>query len=339
VAAFGADWPSVPISVPARDHLEWKMSSPQLVPDHASVVELDGQLIGYWGSINRDVWFDGERCAGRFGVDKLIDPEFQGQGLSSIHREWLKNERPSTVAAVNAGVHSNHARLLASANRRGARVLTGNEVQLLRRPVRVGATALDAARRADARRVLGALRSALRLVAGRLRYRPRRGAASLSVEDVVQFDEGADALWSRVRSDFDYAVVRDRAYLNWRYCDPRAGDYSVRSVTRAGELLGFMVSGVRSGELVVVDYLASDAGALDALIADALGTANRDELPAVSVVLPRQHRDRETFLRAGFLVAGVLANHGHTPGISRAVPRLTDPRARIHVALGDEDAV
>ena len=65
LSAFGADWPSVPISVSPRDHFEWKLESPQAVADQVTVIELDERLIGFWGSINRDAWVDGRREPGR----------------------------------------------------------------------------------------------------------------------------------------------------------------------------------------------------------------------------------------------------------------------------------
>ena len=178
---FGDDWPRIPIGVSPRDHLEWKMSSPQLVPDEVSVVELDDRLIGFWGSVNRDVWLNGERHPGRFGTDRLVHPDFQGRGLSSLHREWLREERPSTAEAVNVGVHSNNVRLRSSADRRGVRILTANQIQILRRPLRLGAVALAAARRLDIRLLLGASRSAAMLGLNRLHWRqpPTTGALPL----------------------------------------------------------------------------------------------------------------------------------------------------------------
>ncbi|MBF0552370.1 MAG: GNAT family N-acetyltransferase, partial [Deltaproteobacteria bacterium] len=44
---------------------------------------------------------------------------------------------------------------------------------------------------------------------------------------VTRFDQGADELWSRVAPSLASAVIRDQAYLNWRYADKPGFNYDL----------------------------------------------------------------------------------------------------------------
>lgn len=47
--AFGEEWPKLAIGVSAREHLEWKISAPELGADPPEIVEIDGRIVGYIG--------------------------------------------------------------------------------------------------------------------------------------------------------------------------------------------------------------------------------------------------------------------------------------------------
>ena len=343
-AAFGDRWPNIPIGVAPREHLAWKMSSPKLLPEEVSVIEFDGRLTGYWGVIGRDVWLRGERARGRFGVDRLVLPEFQGRRWSTLHREWLHSQRPTVLEATNIGMHSNHPILRASSGRVAAGRLTfANPIDLLLRPL----DRVAIVRGALARRSWRSFASVAAIFAkdGANRLRHRGGVdrdATIELRDVARFDERADQLWEQVASTLDFAVIRDREYLNWRWCDPRAGVYRIRAAERQGELRGFMVTTAGGGEIRVADWLvhADDPAALVALLDDAIAFGRRAGSTLMSMQMPRRHRYREAFHLAGFHRAGTLGRYGQTPGQSRLVAFLgTDAEARVHVSFGDEDTV
>ena len=76
---------------------------------------------------------------------------------------------------------------------------------------------------------------------GALKAMTKSMDTSIEVEDIGFFDEGADELWDKSKDYYDYAVVRDREYLNWRYCDPRGGRYFCKGAFEDGKLVGYAV--------------------------------------------------------------------------------------------------
>ncbi len=338
---FGESWPDLPIQVAPIDHLRWKVSSPRVRPDAPEIIEVGGRIAGYAGGAgySRDVYVRGRRLPGWQGGDYCIHPDFQGQGLTAPWRVW-RDALPS-ADSVAIGEGSTHPRLLRSGKRRGNRVFIANKVDNL--TLYLEAPSLRRDGRVTARSVLGAARVHARKLVNRLRWRSLPAPApQVTICTVDQFDERADELWERAQSGFDYALVRDRQRLNWRYCDPRAGIYRVRAAERDGELAGYMVTALREGDSQVVDVLTlpGDEAALRALVDDAITGVGENGARVLTVLMPRSHAYRETFSRAGFIPSKWVSNMGYGARENSPLDFLeTDRHARLHVAFGDTDHV
>ena len=340
--SFERGWPNIPLQVPPLEHLCWKMDSPQLIPGDASVIELDGRIIAYNGTVGRDVWVRGERVPGRSGVDLAVHPDFQGTGLVGPWREWRRARRPNPEP-VGIGEGSTHPRLRRSSRRRNERRLIANRVDVLTLPLSMTAIARGSSGIGSPLTWARAGRTIAKSIGGRVRHRRLPEVARLpAVREVASFDESADELWERARESWDFAVVRDRRYLNWRYCDPRAGVYRVTAVGDDPRLDGFMVTALLGQDAQLVDVLTApgDLNALRALVADAIEDARRRGAASLSVQMARHHPYREVLLRCGFVPTKWVRTMGFNERRSWALGFLADDaRARLHVAFGDTDHI
>jgi GNAT superfamily N-acetyltransferase len=82
----------------------------------------------------------------------------------------------------------------------------------------------------------------------------------VSVQPINGFDNEADGLWERIRGNYEFALVRDSAYLNWRYSQCPT-PYQLWEAKRNGQVAGFAVTYVssRTGVAYVLDLVtASD---------------------------------------------------------------------------------
>jgi hypothetical protein len=69
----------------------------------------------------------------------------------------------------------------------------------------------------------------------------RPAAGGLEVIKTTGFDDEADALWEEVSPAFSLSIVRDSAYLNWRYAKSPT-PYQIWEARRQGALAGFTVA-------------------------------------------------------------------------------------------------
>ena len=64
---------------------------------------------------------------------------------------------------------------------------------------------------------------------------------NIIIKEISKFDNRVDVFWEQISDDYSFIVERRQEYLNWRYCDPRGGDYHVLIAEEGGSLLGYCV--------------------------------------------------------------------------------------------------
>ena len=167
---------------------------------------------------------------------------------------------------------------------------------------------------------------------------PRR-YGGVRVEPLERFGPETDELWRRAAPAYGNHLVRDSAFLNWRYVDsPR--DYRRFGAFRDGELRGIAIightvkHGVSSGflaDLVSPAGRETDAERI-ALLRRCIAEVEADALIALP---PHSGGQRRSFLRAGF-----LPTHRRIRFVGKVlVPgeRLDPNPSAWHFTLGDFD--
>jgi hypothetical protein len=169
--------------------------------------------------------------------------------------------------------------------------------------------------------------------------RLQRAGGALAVETVAGFAPDVDELWQRCRAAYPFAVIRDHAYLTWRFvaCPlPR----SCLEVREHGRLRGIAVlqrDWQRQPILAVVEYFAApdDDECLAAVLAYARDVAAAADQARIELWLsPRS----PAFARAQAL--GMRWEPTGCRLVCRPARELTDVAAwcaRWHYTLGDSD--
>lgn len=89
-----------------------------------------------------------------------------------------------------------------------------------------------------------------------------RRNGDISVHMIEQFDESFDAFWRRVQDKYPAMVIRDRAFLNWRFTPINGRRYHILVARAKGEMLGYAVircakvRGLKTG--LILDLLLLD---------------------------------------------------------------------------------
>src|SRR5262249_9383317 len=135
----------------------------------------------------------------------------------------------------------------------------------------------------------------------------RRFAGELDVEAVDRFDDELDELWRSVRRDHPFALVRDAAFLRWRFDACRWLPYRRHLLRdrRSGALPGCAVT--RAGWqaqpiLAIAHFLAArdDEAALATALRTATFAARAAGQARIEAWLPERHPAFGRALAAGF---------------------------------------
>ena len=146
----------------------------------------------------------------------------------------------------------------------------------------------------------------------------------ITLSRVSDFDEGIDRLWERAADRHRVIVVRDKAYLNWRYTR-NPGEYGIHVARKGSSTVGYVVTsqetqcvgGLRRG--YVVDLLTDGGEPLlaRALTAKALDDFRRQGLDVAITWVVRTSEFFRVLRTCGFVPSRkelrfVVRTHGMT---------------------------
>jgi len=209
------------------------------------VVECDGRLCGGMAYLPFRIAIDDEVVVGACGIDRFVDPELRGRGVGrELLRRWLAPEFCPFPFTMVAGDET-----LVPSRELGARVSGPGDWPLpWLLQLRGGApVAAPSGRPAVAR--------------------------------VAELPADVDALWESARNGSRLTVIRDRAYLEWRWSVvPFGGVVLLRaSDGRATRGLAVLQDDARRDHVYLADLLCAqgDVDAFSALAVEAAAHAAR----------------------------------------------------------------
>ena len=133
-------------------------------------------------------------------------------------------------------------------------------------------------------------------------------AGDVQVRELARAEPALDCLWSRLAPAWEHAVVREAAWLDWRYLQAPAADYRILLAERGPEPVGYLAlriqrqpgGGVRGW---IVDLLAApgDAAARRSLLAAALSRFETGGVERAAALVPADSGWRQELAEAGFV--------------------------------------
>jgi hypothetical protein len=285
-----------PLDVSARtiEQWSWKFEANPFTPESGPDVQLiriGAKLVGISAGFWLRMWMAGVECEGECRASWLVHPDYRGRKLWQV-----TNQSSSTSAPVIFGWTSLPKRIAQSMN------WENNPMYALVRVLRPGAMLAQFAHSRAPVLTDGAL---VRGVSAPARAIDSRAGSVVRLES---FDARSDALWERARRSRSAMVVRNRQYLNWRYCQRPDATYLRYGLQRGDQSDAILVA--RIGEYrgmrwaYLVDFLAAEnsSRAMRLLIRAAGEDFRRERITAVSCYATDPAVRRALFLSGFFPV-------------------------------------
>lgn len=301
-------WPPHEVDVDPLDHLRWKVSSDDTIRHSMLLTEHRRRIISASLRIAMRAKVRDEIRAVVQGTDAAVLPEYQSQGVSDAVTRFRIAQR-NTQSDLLFNIVSGHAALAKLRQMPTSRRIVWPVDILFREP---------------------------------RESRPTRPADGYAVREVRQFDDRVDAFWPEALRQFDFAIVRSSEFLNWRYCDRRAGQFTVLQAEDADRLLGYVVFRPSYGRGYVADLIA---------LPDRLDVVAALLTRAIAALETRGVHHIECWCVPKHAYAKVLHRHGfrhrkRTVRVSLRAQKPDDtlspvdePGARWHITSGDTDLV
>ena len=342
------------------DHLRWKYrDSPD--PGQFFFFLRNSEIVQVVGTIRRRVRLGGQPQTINDGGDMVLHPDLQGRGVDRIASAYRgENPRPRLGLQLRVLTHPAHLwRARKDPNWRSI----GNPVRFFARPLDLsrlveletgqGGNGSSRTARSMRSRWKGRLASSATLrkldwrrrqVLNRLQHRSSSTLdGHVTIRTLTHFDDRFDAFFEEVAATFDYIRVRDTAYLNWRYTDPRGGAFEVRVAEDDGAVVGYAAISAQAGYIADLLVLPSREDVVRALVADATELAQHAGAPMVQTWLTERHPYRSALHDVGL----VMGRRGQSPLVTANPIEATDeemepfhdPNVRIHFMPADTDHV
>jgi hypothetical protein len=307
-----SSWPRHEITCTPADHLRWKLSSHPGAGPLSVVTEREGRIVGWQGYWLYMVKLDEQELLSRHAVDFAVDPAYQRMGIKLAMRQRAQVDNPRRTFALHFDPPSNHPAFVY--------MRTKNPVPPTHLANSVESRVLRIEGSAAAGRDEGWL-----------------------VHEAEAFDKRADLLWERAAPQFRAACVRRHEYLNWRYADPRAGRYAIRVAEQDSELLGYVVSKLSFGKGYISDLFAlpDRLDVVRSLAAHAVAGFTDAGVREVECWLPEHHPYWQVLNHYRFDHKRRTVDWRLRPAKEYqdriTIPFLHDPRAPVHIMMGDSD--
>ncbi len=172
----------------------------------------------------------------------------------------------------------------------------------------------------------------------------------VEVSTIKSFTLETDEFWNRVKDSYDFIIVKDRPYLNWRYTDTRAGQFEIRQATEGKQVLGYCFLRINRfrkdypiGYIMDLITLPEHTNAADFLIRDAVEYFDRNNVNIINCLLVEKHHYKKILNKHGFINSRTKIHLFHkdiasNSGISEIINNLNNPE-RIHFTYGDIDSL
>ena len=282
-------------------YLDWLLERGPAGPAIGVVAKdaASGRLIGQAAMAPIGVRLSSNPATAGLALNPLIDADFQGRGVAL---DLLR--RLDAIAAEENVAFSyafpDDASLPVLVNQGGFKEIAA--LSLLIRPLRPERLAAKTTGSRVLARTTSIARSVWRMPAPSVRQKDVPG---LTIDQVTDFDEPFAVFWNRVQGCAPLIVVRDSAYLNWRYLEAPGREYVAFAARSEGKVRATMV--LRSGLLgrlstgLIVDLIVEASGegrAAGRLLIEHAGEYFRDQDLDMLATLSLRHTDEFRLFRA-----------------------------------------
>lgn len=241
---------------------------------HVAVQKESQEIVGSLSCVPLRYRLRGQNVTGLVAQDMGVLPEHRRSGTILHLHKLAEEEAARSMPAFAQGTPSSMAEIV------GTRILKGTRLcplpvfsrrvsvrGMLPKRLRPRLNSSDKANRLSAWKGMNCLQRAYNMC--------RRD--DIEIEFLTEFDDRFDELWNRVQDVWPLALIRDSAFLNWRFVEDPVREYEIWVAMQGEKLLGYCATlnqereGLSRGR--VVDFLCDPdyPGAAEALLLQSAG--------------------------------------------------------------------
>jgi hypothetical protein len=170
--------------------------------------------------------------------------------------------------------------------------------------------------------------------------------SEFNITEITKFGFEINGLWDKVKDNYDFIVEKTMDYLNWRYCDPRGGNYKTLLARDENQILGYIVYKINRyrkeypiGNIMEVLALPNRSDVVDSLIDVVVKRFDSTSVNIVHAQIIKGHPYEALLKRHGFVNARKKSYLNYSPvALGDELKRFTNaPPDRLNYQYGESD--
>lgn len=338
-------WPKFDLGCSPLEHWRWKYQGNPLKMNQIVVGVSDSLIIGSEHSFSSRIKIGDKVYPGSHSGDVAVDSGFRRTGIYKKMRELKVQMRKKSGVPLFYYVTYNPIliKTLSKSNRRFPYDIMNS--------FRIHDVDLHISKRSVNHVLMKKYGFQLMKLMNRFRntLNPSNPSSyDFQILEIATFGDSINVFWEEIKDHYNFILERNRDYLNWRYCDPRGGNYLVKIAKADSKILGYIVLRInRLGEdyppgyIVDLLTLPNRIDIADALIADAVKYFTTNNVNMVFCLFIKNHPYEAILERNGFVSRGENLSlfYGETTKVEELREIENGSPKRIHFAFGDFDAI
>jgi GNAT superfamily N-acetyltransferase len=242
-------WPQFDLEYTPLEHWRWKfLDKPQGKMISVKTVS-DGNIVGCYHGVEMNVKIGEDLVLSSNGVDVAVHPDYRRMGMYSKMNAARLKLRVAEGARLGVWTSGNPILIDHQINPDSfvfpkplARLVRIRDIDLHLKQTPTDHKQLYK----TGHRIIQAINRAYNMLKPDIALNE-----NIQITEIKHFGDKIDEFWEKVSASYSYIMERDKTFLNWRYCDPRGGEYHVCIAEEEENILGFCVYRINKKE---VDY-------------------------------------------------------------------------------------
>jgi hypothetical protein len=336
-------WPNFDLDYSPLEHWKWKYERDFINRKIIAVSNYKDRIVGVNHSIPVNVKIGEKMLSCYQASDLAIDPTCRGMGLYPRMHEIKTNLQNKYRSHLNYGLSGN-PRVIESMNKIGRPKFPRQLISLARIKdvdLHVKMSEMD-------NPMLSNIGIHVLKTMSNIRRKDKINHRGFQIFDVNSFDEKYSLFWNEVKSNHDFIVKRNPDYLNLRYCDPRGGNYHIKSIEEKSRILGYIVLRINKinaeypiGYIIDLLSLPDRLDVAESLVIDAMKYFDRHDVNVVRCLVVSGHSSEGLLRRYGFIDSRSRLRLSLLPldvGSEWDI-LMKAPANRLHFMYGDTDSI
>lgn len=215
------------------EYWKWKYKDCPTGPTYIVVAEYEGKIVGADHAIRIKIKEKQQEITGLYGLDGMTHADYRRRGINNGLRDYKINYMQKEKIQMNYAYTDNP--ILIKMHGKKHKIFPYKYKQTIR--------ILNPKKHLAAKNTKNPHLKQLYYQLNNIIYKnpPKEKTKNLILKHIKAFDDRINNFWQEEAEKYEFIPLKNKQFLNWRYADPRAGEYTIIQAECENEIQGYIV--------------------------------------------------------------------------------------------------